>query len=109
MNVESARKICLEQMQTEELDHFGKPSYRVNGKIFATLWIEEKKLVLKLDGDQQAESCSHFPLACNPVEGYYGKQGWTEFNLDKMTDEKMAAELIRKAWINVAPAKLRNS
>ena len=109
MNIERVRQICLEQAQTEELDHFGKPSYRVKGKIFATLWVEEKKLVLKLNGEDQADCCSRYPSACSPVKGFYGKQGWTEVYLDQNLNEETGSGLIRKAWFNVAPAKLRNA
>jgi len=38
ISVDEARKIALELPETAEQDHHGRPSFRVAGRIFATLW-----------------------------------------------------------------------
>jgi len=47
VDLETARTYCLKP-EVEEYDHFGKPAYKVKKKIFATLSLEEKRIVLKL-------------------------------------------------------------
>ena len=42
------RKIALSLPETEEREHWQRPSYRVKSKIFATLWETEQRAVLKL-------------------------------------------------------------
>ena len=36
-----ARRVALSLPEAVEQDHHGRPSFRVAGKIFATLWDEE--------------------------------------------------------------------
>lgn len=38
---EEARSLALTLPEAVELDHHGRPSFRVGGKIFATLWSDE--------------------------------------------------------------------
>jgi hypothetical protein len=40
MKAEEARRLALAQPEATEQDHHGRPSFRVAGKIFATLWAD---------------------------------------------------------------------
>lgn len=53
VDLETARTACLKLLEAQDYDHFGKPAYRVNKKIFATLWLDEKRAVLKLSTNDQ--------------------------------------------------------
>jgi len=39
---EEARALALSLPEAVEQDHHGRPSFRVDGKIFATLWNEKR-------------------------------------------------------------------
>jgi hypothetical protein len=49
----------------------GYPDFRVGGKIFATLWIDDSWGMVKLTPDQQAEFIQREPRTFAPVPG-----GW---------------------------------
>ena len=44
IDVANARKLALSFPEAEERDHQGHPSFRVRGKIFATLWPDEQRV-----------------------------------------------------------------
>jgi hypothetical protein len=88
----------------EEYDHFGKPAYRVGKKIFATLWLEHKRAVLKLSKAEQPELCDEYYPAVSPVKNKWGQLGWTNVELDKV-NETALKKLIELAWTNVAPKR----
>ena len=48
------RKLALAMPAVEEKSHFGKPDFRVRGKIFAGLSPDGKRGTLKLPPDVQA-------------------------------------------------------
>jgi hypothetical protein len=47
---EEARSLALTLPEAVELDHHGRPSFRVGGKIFATLWSDERMNVMVDEG-----------------------------------------------------------
>lgn len=104
VDLETARNLCLALPQTEEYDHFGKPAYRVKTKIFATLWLEEKRAVLKLSKKEQPLFCEEYPSVF-PVKNKWGALGWTNVDLNKIS-EAVFKKLLEAAWRNVAPKKL---
>jgi hypothetical protein len=61
---DDARRIALALPEAVEQDHHGRPSFRVGGKIFATLWDDEHMNVMLDEGgilmavEQHPESCS---------------------------------------------------
>jgi len=105
MDLETARNLCLSLPSVEEYDHFGKPAYRVGKKIFATLWLDRKWAVVKLSKLQQPELCEQYHRAVFPVKNKWGELGWTNVELDKIS-ETAFRKLLGIAWANVAPKKL---
>jgi hypothetical protein len=68
MDLESATNYCLKLPEVEEYDHFGKPAYSIRKKIFAALWLDEKRAVLKSSvGHQESFLLEIFALF--PVKG----------------------------------------
>jgi hypothetical protein len=96
------RKIALALPGAEETDHFGRPSFRVAGKIFATLWPKEKRAVLKLPADHQVMLCEADPAAFSPAR--WGKLVWTFVELPRV-DRGQLEGLVAIAWREVAPKK----
>lgn len=104
LTADDVRRIALAQVEAEEVDHFGMPSFRVGKKIFCTIHApQHRRAMLKLDpGDQHNLADGD---AIVPVPGYWGRKGSTFVNLDKV-DEARLADLMRLAWAGVAPRRL---
>lgn len=94
------RRLALALPGAQEQDHRGHPSFRVNGKIFATLWPEDQRAVLKLPRTDQEAMTTLNPdtYAVAP----WGRQGWTYVELATVDTDEFAA-LLEKAWRQVAP------
>ena len=52
--------------------HSGNPDFRVGGRIFATLWVEEARVVLRLAPADQAARCEAEPDLFTPLDGAWG-------------------------------------
>jgi hypothetical protein len=97
------RKLALSLPDAEEQDHRGHPSFRVKDKIFATLWPGDKRAVLKLSLEDQADLVSVRPEAFSL--NAWSKQGWTNLHLEHVSKPE-CRELLESAWRVVAPKKL---
>jgi len=71
MTPDDARRIALELPEAAEQDHHGRPSFRVAGKIFATLWDERTMNVMLEEAGIRTAVASH-PDWC--AERYWGKR-----------------------------------
>ena len=105
IDVETVRRLALALPEAEERDHRGHPSFRVGKKIFATLWPDERRTVLKLEPAEQTALTTLFPSAFAPLPGGWGRQGWTNVQLDHVEHDAFATAL-RTAWRSVAPKRL---
>ena len=68
---DNARADALALPDTVERDHHGRPSFRVGGKIFATLWSDEQMNVM-LDEPGIRTAVAAAPYACREV--WWGKR-----------------------------------
>ncbi len=105
VTIDSFRKLVLSFPGAEEQPHFHKTSFRVKKKIFATLDEREKLAVLKFSPIDQSVFCDISKGAVYPVQGAWGKKGFTYVNLDKIKKE-ILVDAARISYCNVAPAKL---
>jgi predicted DNA-binding protein (MmcQ/YjbR family) len=102
---EQMREIALELQGTELKSHFGHPDFRVNNKIFATLWPGQKRSVLKLPPEVQAAVVLSDPGTFRiPPGGLRG--GWTSVDLTRV-DEAQFRELIGIAWTSIPKPRAR--
>jgi predicted DNA-binding protein (MmcQ/YjbR family) len=101
----SFRKSALAFDQAIEQPHFYKASFRVKGKIFATLDSVKKQASLKLTETDQSIYCLVRPSIAVPANGAWGKQGWTIFNLDKAV-KSILEEALKKSYTNVSPKEI---
>ena len=104
-SADDIRALALELPAAEEAPHFDATSFRVKGKIFATMGEEAGRVTLKLDREDQHNLIEAHPKAIQPVEGYWGRSGWTTVSFDGIDDDLMAT-LLRMAWARVAPKRL---
>lgn len=78
------RKWALALPDAVEAPHFDVPSFRVKKKIFATLRMKENRACLKLSPEDQSVFCAYDKSIFFPVNGYWGKQGFTFVDLKKV-------------------------
>ena len=102
---QTARKLALALPEAEELPHFDKPSFRVRGKIFATLSAPDARVTLKLSPADQMALTTLDGEAIRAVEGYSGRSGWTEVKLEQTHAEQLQG-LLLQSWRQVAPRRL---
>src|SRR5205823_4320363 len=68
---DEARAVALSMPEAIELDHHARPSFRVSGKIFATLWNEDRMNVM-LDEGGILTAVERAPDSCEQV--WWGKR-----------------------------------
>ncbi len=102
------RKMALGFKGVSEKPHFNKASFRIKEKIFATLDSVNNSASLKLSEADQPVYCQIKPTICMPATGAWGKQGWTIFDLKKVS-KSIVSEALKKAYIGLAPAKNVNT
>jgi predicted DNA-binding protein (MmcQ/YjbR family) len=107
MTSEDLRRIALALPGAVEADHFGMPSFRVGGKIFATIHLKEPRLMVKLDPEDQHNLAETHPDVVMPVPGSWGRKGST-FVAYQMADRAWVKMLLAMAHAGVV-AKLQKS
>jgi hypothetical protein len=104
LSPERARRIALALPEAVELDHHGRPSFRVAGRIFATLW-DEQHMNVMLDEPGIHTAVQAAPEVCEEV--WWGKR-LAAVRVDlRSAPEELLAELLADAWERKAPARLR--
>ena len=100
---QEARRIALGLPEAVEQDHHGRPSYRVDGRIFATQWDEEHMNVM-LDEDGILTAVQDDPETCEEV--WWGKRrAAVRVDLRRVDAEKLG-DLLTDAWETKAPRRL---
>ncbi len=100
---DQARRLALALPEVAERDHHGRPSFRVAGKIFATLW-DENHMNVMLDESGIHTAAQSTPAAC--TELWWGKRlRAVHVDLSRM-DANALGELLADAWEHKAPKKL---
>ena len=102
---DEARALALALPEAVEQDHHGRPSFRVGGKIFATLWSEERMNVM-LDRDGVLTAVESAPAACEEV--WWGKRLAAVGVTLAHADRGLLGELLTDAWEQRAPGRLLN-
>jgi hypothetical protein len=100
--------LALALPEAVEADHHGIPSFRVGGKIFCTIHLDQPRVMVKLDPEDQQNLSAGHPGVVAPVPGYWGRKGST-FVAYETASAQLIQTLLRMAWSNVAPARLRRS
>jgi hypothetical protein len=103
VSLEEARKLALTFPESVEQDHHGRPSFRVAGKIFATLWDDEHMNVM-LDEGGILTAVQTQPATCDEV--WWGKR-LAAVRVDlRRADAELLAGLLSDAWESKAPKRL---
>ncbi len=103
MTADQARSLALALPEAVEQDHHGRPSFRVNGKIFATLR-DERHMNVMLDEGGVLQAVQEHPDACEEV--WWGKR-LTAVRVDRSSVKPPQLEqMLREAWELRAPKRL---
>ena len=103
--IEAARKLALSLPEVMEGSHMGTPDFRVNKKIFATIHVDKKLMMVKLTPHEQSVFCAFDKDTIFPVPGGWGLRGATFVNLKKVR-KSMLLDALTTAWKTVASRKL---
>jgi hypothetical protein len=95
VSAEEARRIALAQPEAVEQDHHGRPSFRVAGRIFATLW-DEGHLNVMLDEDGIRTAVQARPEVC--AEVYWGRRLAAVRVALAGADADLVRDLVTDAW-----------
>ena len=103
MTADDARRLALALPEAAEHYHHGRPSFRVAGKIFATLW-DDRHMNVMLDEPGVRTAVADHPEWC--AERWWGKRlAAVEVDLDR-ADAAELGELLADAWEGKAPTRL---
>ena len=102
---EDVRALALMLPDTVAGAHQGHPDFRVGGRIFATLWIDEERVVVRFAPEMQAAMVEAEPDAFEPVPGASGTRGWTSLDLYAAEESSLRGALLN-AWRATAPPGL---
>jgi SAM-dependent methyltransferase len=97
------RQLALALPEVVEQDHHGRPSFRVAGRIFATLW-DEAHMNVMLDEAGIRTAVEVQPAACE--EFWWGKRLRAAHVDLALADEQLIRDLLADAWEQKAPKRL---
>jgi hypothetical protein len=92
---DDARLIALSLPGAVEQGHHGRPSFRVRGRIFATLWSDERMNVMVDEGGIRT-AIDREPDAC--IEVWWGKRLAAVGVLLAQAEPELLRELLEDAW-----------
>lgn len=106
VSADQARRLALALPEATEQDHHGRPSFRVAGRIFATLW-DSEHLNVMLDEPGIRTAVQARPDACSEV--WWGKRLRAVRVLLADADRELVSELLADAWEGKAPRRLADA
>jgi hypothetical protein len=100
---DEARAVALSMPEAIEQDHHGRPSFRVGGKIFATLWNDDRMNVM-LDEGGVLTAVESAPECCEQV--WWGKRLAAVGVTLSRVEPELLRELLSDAWEDKAARRL---
>lgn len=100
------REQALSLPETTEEPHHEISSFRVRGKIFATVPDDQHVRIL-VGEDEVTAACAEAPAGCEPL--YWGAKLRGVVVTVRSTPAPLIAELLAEAWLAKAPPALRRT
>jgi len=123
--LERVRKLALALPETVEKEAWGRPTFRVKGKMFL-MFVDDQPMIQRAgrhapcdgDGDgrlalwlQATHDEQQAAVEADPerffVPPYVGPSGWMGVRLDRGLGWPAVAGLVKDAWLRAAPARVR--
>lgn len=104
MDLAEVAKLALGLPEAAEQDHHGMRSFRIDGKIFATV-PDEQHVRIMVDQEEILAAIAEAPQAC--TEGWWGKRLACVVVEIRRAPRSLVTELLEDAWRRKAPARLR--
>lgn len=89
INMDTVRQIAFSFGGVEQADHFHLRALKANKKIFATLWQNEQRVMVKLSPTDQSVFHAFDPAIFFPVPNKWGLQGCTFVDLTKVREDML--------------------
>lgn len=105
VSIATFTELALSLPEAEQSPHFEKVSFRVKGKIFATLHEDTSRCCLKFTLVDQDIYSLIDPKMIYPIPNKWGKMGYTFVEL-KRVKKNLLEEMLRKSYCAAAPKKL---
>ena len=102
LTTDALRELALSLPGAEERETWGHPTFRVRGKIFASMFDGEDGAVatVKASPEEQAVLLAADPATFSSAS-HVGRYGWTRVRLERVDPEEMR-ELVVEAWRQTA-------
>jgi uncharacterized protein (DUF927 family) len=97
VTIDGFRQLILYFDNVTEQPHFEKASFRIGKKILATLNEKKNQVVVKLSETDQSVFCAYDKAVIYPVNGGWGRQGWTVVELEKV-QKNMLKDMLKTAY-----------
>lgn len=104
MKLAEARKFALSLPEANEQPHFQYSSFRVKGKIFATVPTDKNHLNVFVDDERRELAMSMFPDAYEKL--WWGKKVVGVTVLLSAADASDVQDLLHSAWKRKAPKRV---
>jgi len=106
MRLDTARRFALSLPETTEEPHFDMSSFRVKGKIFATVPPDGKRLHIFVDRHEAEALIDEDPTAYEAIRwGKQDKTDWLRVHLGA-AERTQVCELLEDAWRAKAPKRV---
>ncbi len=104
MTRDEFRRAALAFPEAAEQETWGHPTFRVRGKMFATMSADDDAATVKASREAQAALVGSEPETFS-VPAYVGQHGWIGIRLARVDPEE-AVELLDEAWRATAPKRV---
>ena len=91
----------------QQAPHFENVSFKIKGKIFATLNEKENRACVKLNFIDQSVFCAYKKEVMYPVPNKWGKHGWTNISL-LLIPQEMLHDALQTAYAEVSKPKAQS-
>ncbi|WP_431045275.1 MmcQ/YjbR family DNA-binding protein [Streptomyces sp. P1-3] len=103
---EDVRTIALALPETEEKLAWGIPTFRVKGKIFASLADDDTSVGVKCPVEERAELIASEPEKFFIRPGHDDNFAWVRVRLAALDDTAELRDILHDSWRQAAPRRL---
>jgi hypothetical protein len=104
ISIDKVRKYALSLPESEEVEHWGKPSFRINNKIIAIIQEDGITLTVKTTGEDRLIFTT-MDSKTYRIPDSFSNLNYMHVNLNTVDPEELKG-LILKAWRSLAPKRL---